>query len=285
MRMYRDHSRNWREFVYVYPVLSRRSKGLSIGVNLNPNKLCNWDCVYCQVDRTTPGVASEVDEAQLEGELESMLAMVGSGEIWEDEKFAGTPDEMKRINDIAFAGDGEPTTYPRFDAMCEMAAGMKGRFGLGEVKLIVLSNMTVTHRPAVQTGFDVVYREGGEVWAKLDAGRDEYFKQVDRAGVKLERVLRNIGEAARKHPLVIQSLFMRLHGDPTPPEEFEAYLDRLEEVVLGGGRIKLVQLYTIARDTTEAYATPLSDGELDGLAERFRERLGGVACEVFYGVG
>lgn len=50
----RDHTRVYRDFTYVYPVISRRSGGLSVGINLNPDKVCNFDCVYCEVDRKTP---------------------------------------------------------------------------------------------------------------------------------------------------------------------------------------------------------------------------------------
>ena len=55
--LHRDHSRLFEQNLYVYPVLSRRSRGISVGINLNPDKVCNFDCVYCQVDRRTPSQA------------------------------------------------------------------------------------------------------------------------------------------------------------------------------------------------------------------------------------
>ncbi|MCH8853818.1 MAG: radical SAM protein, partial [Planctomycetes bacterium] len=73
--IYADHSRNWKENRYVYPVISRRSHGLSIGVNLNPDKACNFDCVYCQVDRAVPGKFRSVDLNVLRIELEHMIRM------------------------------------------------------------------------------------------------------------------------------------------------------------------------------------------------------------------
>ena len=51
--LHTQHERRFEANRFVYPVLSRRSKGLSLGVNLNPDKVCNFDCIYCQVDRTT----------------------------------------------------------------------------------------------------------------------------------------------------------------------------------------------------------------------------------------
>ena len=52
-RLHTQHQRSFEWNRFVYPVLSRRSKGLSVGVNLNPDKICNFDCIYCQVDRRT----------------------------------------------------------------------------------------------------------------------------------------------------------------------------------------------------------------------------------------
>src|SRR3954447_19190160 len=104
--VHRDHRRTFAENLYVYAVVSRRSKGVSIGVNLNPDKVCNFDCVYCQVDRTTPGEDKQVDIARLHDELETMLDLVASGELFLHPRFQQTPLRLRRLNDIAFSGDG-----------------------------------------------------------------------------------------------------------------------------------------------------------------------------------
>ena len=51
---YQRHERRWADNLYVYAVVSRRSHGVSVGINLNPGKECNFDCIYCQVDRSVP---------------------------------------------------------------------------------------------------------------------------------------------------------------------------------------------------------------------------------------
>src|SRR6516162_6780926 len=112
--IHRDHRRDFENNRYVYAVVSRRSKGVSIGLNLNPDKICNFDCVYCQVDRRTPATVRDVDVPRLLDELEGMLDLVVSGELFEIERFAQTPPALRRLNDIAFSGDGEPTTCPEF---------------------------------------------------------------------------------------------------------------------------------------------------------------------------
>src|SRR6202171_38305 len=106
----RDHRRTFQDNRYVYAVVSRRSKGVSIGINLNPDKICNFDCIYCQVDRKTPPVVRDVNMSRLRDELVDMIDLVVSGELFEMERFHDTPPALRRLNDIAFSGDGEPTT-------------------------------------------------------------------------------------------------------------------------------------------------------------------------------
>src|SRR6476469_9784887 len=100
------HERTFRENRFVYPVLSRRSGGISVGVNLNPDKVCNFDCIYCQVDRTRQSETRFVELEALLAELNHMLSMVRSGEIYETDKFRDTPAALRRLHDIAFSGDG-----------------------------------------------------------------------------------------------------------------------------------------------------------------------------------
>ncbi|RME39066.1 MAG: radical SAM protein, partial [Planctomycetota bacterium] len=125
---FRRHGRNWRENRYVYPVLSRRSGGLSIGINLNPDKACNFDCVYCQVDRTTPPRVREVDPDALQAELAEMLEAARSGAIFAEPEFSSVPAALRRVCDIAFSGDGEPTTCKHFKECVQIAAELKRRF-------------------------------------------------------------------------------------------------------------------------------------------------------------
>ncbi len=284
-RVFTDHARRWRSYDYVYPVISRRSKGLSIGINLNIDKACNFDCLYCCVDRSVQPARRDVDLDQVRDELTGMLGLVTSGVIWQQDAFAGVEPAFRRLNDIAFSGDGEPTAYPRFDEACQIAIEAKQPFGLQGVKLIVITNATLFDRPAVQRGLTLLDQHNGEVWAKLDAGTQAYYQLVDRTKIPLDKVLTNILTCGRARPIVIQSLFMQVRDQPLPDHEFAAYLGRIERLLEGGCQIKLVQLYTTARWTAEPYVSPLTDAHLDRLAAWFKQRLGSVAVEVAYGVG
>jgi wyosine [tRNA(Phe)-imidazoG37] synthetase (radical SAM superfamily) len=279
------HSQHLRQFAanrYVYPVISRRSRGLSIGVNLNPDKICNFHCVYCQVDRHTPGGDRFVDLERLLAELDGMLALAQSGELFAEGRFARTPRPLRRLNDVAFSGDGEPTTYRNFDELIAACAGVKRRRGLDQVKMVLITNASMFHRPAVQRGLEILDQNNGEIWAKLDAGTEEYFQQIDRSPIPLQRILDNIIGAARVRPLVIQSLFLQIHGEGPPEDELQAYCRRLQEIRDAGGRLKLIQIYTVARAPAEDYVAPLDNAQLDAVADLVRQQTG-LPTETFYG--
>jgi wyosine [tRNA(Phe)-imidazoG37] synthetase (radical SAM superfamily) len=280
--LFTSHPRSFETNRFVYPVVSRRSAGVSIGVNLNPDKICNFDCIYCQVNRVEQSSTRFVEMQQLLDELDTMLAMVKSGELFEHGPFANTPTALRRLNDIAFSGDGEPTTYRNFDEIIAACAEVKRRHGLDAVKMVLITNASMFHRPAVERGLEILDANQGEIWAKLDAGTDAYYQLVERTTIPFRRILENIALAARRWPLVIQALFMRIEGVAPGEAEIEAFGARLNEIVAAGGRLKLVQIYTVARPPAEGFVTPLSDAEVDSIAERVRLRTG-LEVAVYYG--
>ena len=227
--MHLQHQRRFEDNRFVYPVISRRSRGLSIGVNLNPDKTCNFDCIYCQVDRTVAGDTRFVELERLLTELDETLAVAVSGRLFETDKFRSVPAELRRLNDIAFSGDGEPTTHQNFDEIIAACAEVKRRHGLDGVKMVLITNASRFHRPHVQRGLEILDGNQGEIWAKLDAGTEEYFRLVARSPIPFSRVLENITQAARIRPLVIQSLWMRIRGEPPPDGEIQAFCQRLRE--------------------------------------------------------
>jgi len=263
----------------VYPVLSRRSKGISIGVNLNPDKVCNFDCIYCQVDRRSEAETRFVETNELLAEIDHMLTLVASGALFKDEPFSEVPADRRRLNDIAFSGDGEPTTYRNFDDIISAVAGLKRQHALPDVKMVLITNASMFHKPAVVRALSVLDENNGEIWAKLEAGTDDYYQLVERTKVPFQRVLDNITAAAKIRTVVIQSLFMRIAGAAPPEAEIDAYCDRLAEIVAAGGKLKLVQVYTVARAPAESFVTSLTDEELETIAETIRTR--GFAAEVF----
>jgi len=283
--LFTQHSRSWRDNRFVYPVISRRSKGLSIGVNLNPDQACNFDCVYCSVDRTNQASAPTVRSVDLEGvraELDHLLGLAVSGAIWNEPPFDRTPSELRRLNDVAFSGDGEPTSYAGFGDACRLAAEVI-RWHNASAKIVVITNATLLNRPEVQSALAFLDSVPSQIWAKLDAGTQDYYALIERTKIPLSRVLDNLLLTGRLRPITIQSMFLRYRGEGPSAVEIEAYLQRLRDLIAGGCRISLVQIYTVARATAEAEATPLTIAEVDAITAKVQAL--GIAAEAYYGPG
>lgn len=270
----RDHSRSFWDFTFVYPVVSRRSRGLSIGVNLNPDKVCNFDCVYCEVDRRTPPKTRTVDLGQIRAELGEMIDLAQSGELGKDPKFTEAAALTREVRDIAFSGDGEPTMVHNFDECVQAVADVRASRGLANTKIVLITDSAGLDKASVRRGLALMDQCQGEVWAKLDAGTEGYFKTVNRTHIRFDRILSNLQAAARERALVIQTLLLQLRGQPMTAAELTAYCDRLTSILAGGGRIREVHLYTIARPTPEPWATRVDRAALDSAADTVRSRTG-----------
>lgn len=280
---FRRHERRWRENAFCYPVVSRRSGGLSIGINLNPDKACNFDCIYCQVDRRRPPTVRKVDLDRLRVELHALLEAALDESLFAEPPFDCLGPAERHIRDLAFSGDGEPTTCPRFDEAVRIAVEAKRVRGLADTKLVLLTDACYLTQPKVRTALELLDENNGEVWAKLDAGTEDYYQAVCRPNFPLSHVLDNILDAARRRPIVIQSMWMNVHGEPPPEEEVRAFAERLNAILSAGGQIKLVQIYTIARQTAETYATALSRAALDRVASIVRRSVS-APVEVYHGL-
>jgi wyosine [tRNA(Phe)-imidazoG37] synthetase (radical SAM superfamily) len=278
-----DHRRVWRDFDYCYPVISRRSRGVSLGVNLNPDKVCNFDCVYCEVDRITPPKRKDLDLVLLEQELGLLLDLATSGEIYEIPPFDSARPEQRRLNDIAFSGDGEPTTAREFADTVDRVARLKNQRGLDLVKLVLITDSSRLQAPEVLKGLETLMANQGEIWAKLDAGTEAHYREICRSQVPFQRILDNLAATARRWPILIQTLFLSWKGQGPGEAELEAYCGRLQAILAMGGRIQALQLYTVARPTPEPEARPLARLEMDVLASVVRSRLPGLPVEVYYG--
>src|SRR4051812_22201543 len=99
---------------FVYTVVSPRARGLSIGINMNPDKRCNFDCIYCEVDRAIEPPESELDINVMAAELQQTLSLVQSGRLRERPYYQIMGSELLKLRHVALSGDGEPTLSPNF---------------------------------------------------------------------------------------------------------------------------------------------------------------------------
>ncbi|MGL4593923.1 MAG: radical SAM protein [Thermoguttaceae bacterium] len=297
LSLVQHHPRQFRDFSFVYPVISRRSGGLSIGINLSPTARCNFACVYCQIlaelnvtapesgrfipDVRLPKLSADVNLEQIERELRLILEMVKTETLFHDEWFSQTPPEKRVLQDIAFSGDGEPTLSPQFSAAVEMVTRVRTELGFESAKIVLITNGTTLHSEKIQQILRVLVVQNGEIWAKFDAGTPEHFHQVARSTISFETIVRNLSEAARQFPLVIQTCLFRLHETPPSERELQFYLDHINSIHKSGGHLKCLQIYTVARQTPEKCISPLSNEEMDHIVSFLCKRTS-IPVAAFY---
>jgi len=263
----------------VYCVISERGRGLSLGVNLCPDKHCNFHCVYCEVDRNESEPALRTEPEVIAGELQRLLALIGQNKLREIPEFQHAPDELLRLKEAVLCGDGEPTLCPNFSAVVRHVVHVRAQALHPFFKLVLITNGTGLHLPEVQRGLEW-FNSRDEVWIKLDAGTQDYMNRVNRSKVPLPRVLDNILLLARRRPVVIQSLFPVIQGEAPPEGEIEQYLRRLEELRQQGANILSVQIYSAHRSPRHAGCGHLPLKDLSRIARRVRESTG-LNAEVF----
>ena len=265
-----DHDRSRLGLRYVYAVLSRRSGGLSIGVNLNPNNACNWRCVYCQVPGLQRGVAPQIDLGLLAAELRSVVREVMRGEFLQRH----LPEGGGRFRDIAISGNGEPTTARELPEAVRAIGGVRQEFGVGpEVKTVLITNGTMMHRPWVQEALRALAALSGEVWFKVDAGTDAGLRRVHGVRWSVRQMRERLAVAAPLCPTWLQSCFFADDRGEPRPEEVEAYVGFVRQAVESGLPLAGVHLYTIARPPAQpsgAGLRPLPRAWLENLAMRLR---------------
>lgn len=280
-REHRAHPRAFHENRYVYAVLSRRSGGISIGVNLNPDKRCNFDCIYCQVDRRRMPPPAPVNVEQLRGELEGVLAAAARGDLYAEARFRDLPPPLRQVRDIALSGDGEPTQCTRFERVAEVVTGLAARHATPPLPVVLITNATGLNRSGVVRGVDRIMAGGGAIWAKLDAGTAERHACICGHRVPFRKVLDNLAATARRHPVTLQTCLFNLEGSPPPDGEIDAYAEQVAKILASRGQILGIQLYTVARKPAESCVTALDASTLDAIAARIGAALPTVPLHVY----
>ena len=266
----RNHDRDLAGLTYVYPVLSRRAGGVSVGINLNPNNACIWHCAYCQVPGLVRGAAPAIDLVQLERELAGFLEALVHGDYMQ----MHVPEGLRAVRDIAFSGNGEPTSAVEFAQAVDLAARLKRQFGLGvDVPLRVITNGSLLGRTAVREGLRRLGEEGGEVWFKVDAGTRAAMRRINGVAPEPAAVVRRLQACSALCTTWVQTCMFRWDGQAPSDAEIAAYLDVLDAA--GPQRLAGVLLYGIARQSMQpeaAHLSPLSSDELEAIAARIRQK-------------
>jgi len=264
-----DHRRDSAGLVYIYLVLSRRSGGLSIGVNLNPNNACNWRCVYCQVPDLRRGGAPAIDLATLTRELEGVLDDALHGDFFDR---YDVPPDQRVIRDIAISGNGEPTSATAFERVVERIGEVGARLGLpGPIKHVLISNGSLMRRGYVQRGLARWNELGGEVWFKVDRATAGGIARVNGVHLDPKTVLANLQAAATRCPTWLQTCMFAFDGRPPDESETSACLDWVGQVLHLGIPLRGILLYGLARPSLQPEASRLSRVSVEWLESFGRE--------------
>jgi wyosine [tRNA(Phe)-imidazoG37] synthetase (radical SAM superfamily) len=256
-----DHSRDSAGMTYVYPVVSRRAGGVSVGINLNINNACNWRCIYCQVPNLKRGGPPPVDLNRLEQELRKFLGEIQNGDFME----RSVPAEVRRIVDVAFSGNGEPTSAREFADAVSVVAGVLENLGLADkVRLRLITNGSLMDRHAVQVGVARIGQSRGEVWFKVDAATPARVAAINGTCIQSATVERRLRRCALLCETWIQTCMFIVDGASPTEADIKAYLgflQRLRDVVAG------VHLYGLARPTLQPGAEHLARLSADSLSD------------------
>ncbi len=267
---YEVHSRLSEYERLMYPVVSRRSGGLSLGINPNPDKGCNFDCVYCQVDRDEE-TGRAFDVLQLQHELDEWLVRLEGGE------YRGYP-----LQDLALAGDGEPTTCKELPQVIELLLRYQAKFSVTPLpKLLLFTNGSGLQRTDLLPLWHDFYQNRGEVWFKLDYWDETSLQRINRTRLSYKRLISNLKSFSAERSVVLQSCFFRWDNQVFSTEYYRAYTRQVNELLASGCQVSKIQAYTLARVPADSRAKAWSDDEMDRLGELFRAEID-RPIEVFY---
>ena len=263
------HDRNfYGEGSLIYLVRSRRTQGFSVGINTSPSRICNFGCIYCEVDRTIKGGLFKFKIDVADSQLRKVLTGIQEGSFGDG-----------KIKAITLSGDGEPTSLSNFEEVARRIIEIRDGFGLTDAKLVVISNATGLHRETVKKGLRLIDANNGELWAKLDAGTVDYFKLIAQTRIPFDKILSNILNTSIERFIKIQTCFVNVDDEIPREDEINAYSDRVNHILANGGQISAIQLYTVSRPPAESYVTALADDQMDKIAQRLRENIA-VSIEV-----
>jgi len=269
----KDHNRNAAGLTYIYPVISRRSGGLSIGINFNTNNACNWRCVYCQVPNLSLGTASELDFELLETELRFFLQDVLHGDFYD--RFEMEP-ELRVIKDIAISGNGEPTSVKGFAKAIELIIRITEQAKIPDpFQYVLITNGSLLHHSDVQDGLTLFNQYNGQVWFKLDSATEAGRDITNHAAISLQKHTENLLISARLCSTWVQTCMLQINSGQglVNATEQEAYLALLQQV---SQKVSLqgVMLYSLARESLQPEAnmiTSVTKQQLNDFALRIRQ--------------
>tara|TARA_B100000795_G_C22689648_1_gene395099 strand:- start:93 stop:935 length:843 start_codon:yes stop_codon:yes gene_type:complete len=261
-----NHDRNIFQGKYIYPVVSRRAGGLSLGINLNTNNACNWQCIYCEVPNLVRGKPESIDLEVLESELDYWLDQILNKDFLS--QYTKTKTEFK---DIAFSGNGEPTASKQFKDVINILIKKIYEYKIDKKIIIrLITNGSYITNPAIQQSLSLISNFNREIWFKIDRMNKDDIQTVNQVYLSLTTIKKNLEAALKNSPTVIQTCLFRLNDKLPSLESLDAYINFLK---LYENKIKGIHLYSLARlseQPSQKVLTRLTKSELEVIASRIK---------------
>lgn len=221
---------------YVFGPVPSRRLGRSLGVDLVPLKACTFDCIYCQLGRTTDKTIARRDGLSVAEVLEEVRQRLPS-----------------RPDTITLSGSGEPTLSKHLGDV------IKGIRSMTDIPVAVLTNGSLLWIPAVREAL----RSASIIIPSLDAGDAEMFEAVNRPhpDITFQRVVEGLVAMRQAFPGAYWLEVMLLAGHTAIEAEVSKIAGLVERI-----RPDRVQINTATRPPAEPYATAASDARLRRLA-------------------
>ena len=246
-----DHSRELSGLKYIYSVISRRAGGLSIGINLNVNNACNWQCIYCEIPNLTRGSPPPIELDVLENELRLFLHDIIHGDYMQK----NVAIEDRHLKDIAFSGNGEPTSALEFPQVILIVKKILQEFDLlHKIKIRLITNGSLMHEASVLKSIKMLEKINGEVWFKVDAATEETIKTINQVNLKPNQILERLLNTANICPTFVQTCIFMINGKSPDDKDINAYVELINKAKK---IIKGVHLYGLARPSLQPRARDL----------------------------
>lgn len=238
-----NHSRDLFKTRYIYPVVSRRAGGLSLGINLNTNNACNWQCIYCEVPNLKRGKPEPINLDQLKSELRDWLNEILNKDFLKKNTILGT-----EFKDIALSGNGEPTACKEFDLVLKIIREQLTSFNCkNDLKIRLITNGSHLHESNINKSWKELSLSK-EIWFKIDSVNAQKVKIFNQVNLNLKQLKKNLESALAISPTIIQTCITRINNKLPEDQEIKSYIDFLkpyQNTILG------IHLYSLARPSEQ----------------------------------
>jgi len=243
----KEKERNMKEKSFLYGPVPSRRLGYSLGVNIIPFKTCTFDCIYCQLSKTTYKTIERKEYVPTQ-EVLRQLKQVLSIE--------------KKIDYITFSGSGEPTLHSEIGKIIKTIKKMTS------IPIAVITNGSLLFEKKLRSDL----QNADLIVPSLNAVTDEIYKRIDQphSSLNLEKIITGLRDFRREFKGLIWLEIMLIKGI----NDDLKHLQKIKTIITEINPDK-IQLNTVVRPPNEKFAKPLNLKDLERIRDFF-----GYGCEV-----